>query len=158
MWRRPRPRNSTAALASDMFSTTVYGDRLVMGWRSMYMSISSSVRSRSSTLMPFPDPALAKSNGASRRKTSAAPVLTRSLVKIRPCSSTSRWERRTRPQSSGAGANGGSSITGNPLWPVLLRVWTTVPTRSTLEKVTSGPDTTSPATRLRVHGSACTSR
>ncbi|BAF06881.1 Os01g0876200 [Oryza sativa Japonica Group] len=158
MWRRPSWRKSTAALASDMFSTTVYGERLAIGWRSTYMAISSSVRSRSSTVRPLPDPGLAKSNGASLRNTSAAPVLTRSAVKVLARRSTRRWERSTRPHSSGSGANGASSITGNPLCPVRRSVSTTVPTLSTLEKAMSGADTTSPATRLRMHGSACASR
>uniref|UniRef100_J3L6C9 Uncharacterized protein n=1 Tax=Oryza brachyantha TaxID=4533 RepID=J3L6C9_ORYBR len=158
MWRRPSSRKRAAALASDMFSTTVYGDRLAIGWRSTYMAISSSVMSRSSTARPLPEPGLAKSNGASLRNTSAAPVLTGWAVKALAWSSTRRWERSTRPHSSGAGPNGSSSITGNPLWPVRRSVSTTTPTRSTLEKVMSGPETTSPATRLRMHGSPCASR
>ncbi|CAA7400435.1 unnamed protein product [Spirodela intermedia] len=111
-WRRPSSRKRTAALV------------LVMGWRSTYISISSSSISRSSSLTPFPDPALAKSNAPKFLDTWETPVATLSL--------------------------GGSSTTGNPWCPVSRRPCMMLPTFSTPEKMISGPETTSPATRCRM--------
>jgi hypothetical protein len=58
---KPTSRKSMRALASDIVSTTVYGEALVNGCRSKNISISSSVNRSSSILSPLPEPLSAKS-------------------------------------------------------------------------------------------------
>ncbi|KVH88681.1 hypothetical protein Ccrd_026099 [Cynara cardunculus var. scolymus] len=87
--RRPSSLKATAAFARDMVSTTVYGDVLVIGWRSTYISISSGLISKSSSLRPFPDPAFAKSKAWYLFNVSA-PLKRRCAVNIFPLSKTSK--------------------------------------------------------------------